>query len=523
MMRLMALGVRRVVVVCLVVVTGLLAAVPAAGAAVSPRIYGGGIVPIASYPWQVAIVQHNDPNAYTGQFCGGVIVDAMHVITAAHCLDRNGNGVPEAGNTRDVVAGMTDLSGPTGSPAQRVQIATWGGMPQYDFASSSPSAYDAALATLVPPGLDTLSPGVRPAVLIGAGVLTPPGESVRVSGWGETDAGTYPTSLYATDLLTVSDNDCQTFYPDEFSATLNPAARATMLCAIAPGKDSCVGDSGGPLTGEDGTLLGLVSWGAEVCASPSGDPGVYTELAEPTIASFIRDFDPVVAGLEYTPPQSTAPPALSGTAKYGETLTCQPGRWTSTAFGEPEVEFAFRATDGLTLRSWSDSVTYTLTVADAGKQVQCVERARDASGASVSFSTPSDAVAGPPVVAPPDPTPPLGPSPAPAPALKSAPKPVDTVAPRTTFFSIRCKARRCTVRVKVSDRGKPVSGVKTVRITVLPARGTARTVTARRTKGGIYQTRFSRVARGTAWFLVATRDVAGNRSTQLTIRHARVR
>ena len=77
--------------------------------------------------------------------------------------------------------------------------------------------------------------------------------------------------------------------------------------------------------------------------------------------------------------------------------------------------------------------------------------------------------------------------------------------------------------MRVADRGTPVSGVKTVRVTVLPVRGNIRTITAKRIAAGIYQARFTRVARGTAWFTVATRDVAGNRSAQPAIRHARVR
>ena len=79
------------------------------------------------------------------------------------------------------------------------------------------------------------------------------------------------------------------------------------------------------------------------------------------------------------------------------------------------------------------------------------------------------------------------------------------------------------VRLRVADRGTPVSGVKTVRVTALPARGSARTVTARKIAHGIYEARFSRVSRGTAWFTVASRDVAGNRSPNPAIRSARVR
>lgn len=292
-----------------------------------------------------------------------------------------------------------------------------------------------------------------------------------------------------------------------------------MLCAIAPGRDSCTGDSGGPLTLADGTLVGLVSWGPEECASSDGAPGVYTELAEPTINSFIRgSSDPA-----YAPPQATAAPALTGTAKSGETLSCSLGSWTSTALGEPEIEVRFATADGQTLQNWSQTRTYVVGANDGGLRIVCAERARDASGAAVAGSAQSDVVVGPPpVVVPPVTTP--TPTPQPAPQPTPGPKPVDTVSPRTTFLSIRCtKARRCTVRLRVADRGTPVSGVKTVRVTLLPVRGRTRTVTARKIAHGIYEAKFRGVARGNTWFTVAARDVAGNRSPQPAIKRVRVR
>jgi secreted trypsin-like serine protease len=73
---------------------------------------------------------------------------------------------------------------------------------------------------------------------------------------------------------------------------LNITLAEGQVCANAPAKDSCSGDSGGPMrrevqdpahpTGPDGrpvkrdVLVGLVSWGEAACGSA---PGVYTDVA----------------------------------------------------------------------------------------------------------------------------------------------------------------------------------------------------------------------------------------------------
>lgn len=61
-----------------------------------------------------------------------------------------------------------------------------------------------------------------------------------------------------------------------------------MVCASAPGKDSCSGDSGSALVAVVSNQLvqiGIVSWG-NGCGQP-GYPGVYTNLGLNTVNSWI--------------------------------------------------------------------------------------------------------------------------------------------------------------------------------------------------------------------------------------------
>lgn len=60
-----------------------------------------------------------------------------------------------------------------------------------------------------------------------------------------------------------------------------------MFCAAASGKDSCNGDSGGPIINASSkVLIGGVSWG-EGCAE-AGYPGVYADYADTELNAWIK-------------------------------------------------------------------------------------------------------------------------------------------------------------------------------------------------------------------------------------------
>ncbi|GFG39770.1 hypothetical protein Cfor_02567, partial [Coptotermes formosanus] len=109
-----------------------------------------------------------------------------------------------------------------------------------------------------------------------------PGQIAVVTGWGTLASGshTLPRRLQLVNVPIVSREECSRAYEEYGGITEN------MICAAAPGggKDACQGDSGGPLA-VDGTLAGIVSWGAG-CAEPS-HPGVYSNVA--VLRSFITE------------------------------------------------------------------------------------------------------------------------------------------------------------------------------------------------------------------------------------------
>ena len=203
---------------------------------------------------------------------------------------------------------------------------------------------------------------------------------------------------------------------------------------------------------------------------------------------FIRDFDPTQGGLEYAPPTSSAPPALVGLPKSGDTLTCLPGTWTSIA-GTPDVDYAFRTPEGLPLRDWSASPAYTPGDGDA-RAARRVRRARARQhgrrDGRVHGQRPRDR-----------------PAPGAAGARAGAharahPRPGrparTSLAPRTAFVSVRCAKRRCTVRVRATDRGQPGER-RARRAGHDPPRPRALAhVTAKSRGKGLYEARFTKLA-----------------------------
>ncbi|ATL29691.1 S1 family peptidase [Streptomyces formicae] len=243
-------------------------AMVATSAPAAHAIIGGTEVSNDAYPFMVALLEKGSGSALDRQFCGGSLVTADTVVTAAHCLVDDA-GKPVRPTSLQVAVGRTVLSAKQG----QIRDIAKGGVVVHPRYLKGKEAYDVAFLQLKKP-----VKGIAPVALPtqGTDALIRPGQKATVAGWGNTDTEmTYtPDRLRQVKVPIISHAECRTSYK-EYDAKVN-------FCAGVEGKDSCQGDSGGPIfrnvPGRRAPILiGVVSYG-DGCGS-QGAPGVYTSLS----------------------------------------------------------------------------------------------------------------------------------------------------------------------------------------------------------------------------------------------------
>ncbi|MFI2640916.1 S1 family peptidase [Streptomyces sp. NPDC018610] len=213
-------------------------------------VVGGTTTTTAEYPFVMQIT-----DAAGNQFCGGTLVAARKVVTAAHCVAGESTGSVR------VVGGRTYLDGTDGT------VSEVGGIwvaPDYKDAAGGDDVAVLTLSTAMP---YTPAKYVSPT---DTGVYAA-GTTARILGWGTTsESGGSSNQLRTATVPVVSDAGCESAYGSDF-------VESDMVCAgyESGGTDTCQGDSGGPLL-VGGVLAGITSWG-NGCAE-AGQPGVYTRL-----------------------------------------------------------------------------------------------------------------------------------------------------------------------------------------------------------------------------------------------------
>lgn len=227
---------------------------------VQAAIVGGSEAPKDAWPWKVFLKITIDGEDYR---CGGSLIDEEWVLTAAHCVtDFNGNilGI----NSFKVLVGRHDITTEEGEEFGVKKVIRH---LHYD---DTNLRNDIALLQLT--GKSSKSPVKLPSPIYMQSLMI--GDPLVVIGWGKTrpgDDSSVTNVLMQVWVPLVSSVQCVIYYPGSVSDKI--------VCAGTPAKDSCNGDSGGPLMSDklhDGwTIIGIVSWGFS-CANK---PGIYTNVA----------------------------------------------------------------------------------------------------------------------------------------------------------------------------------------------------------------------------------------------------
>ena len=281
------------------------------------RIVGGTDARLRNWPGQAAFRLHAPAGRVSMYFCGGTAISKRWIVTAAHCLHAHAaNVVPALRNSRDEIhdgrlevvlgTGNLDQVAPENvyqveryviHPAYQQEIDKVAGSGDPDWVRGQlgfipqSAGNDIALVRLDrdwdgPIARLSLGPDFDPSTI----------RPVRVAGFGRTDNDqediygkrhrsrdglrefyAFSPRLLETAVETRPNEVCRQQYP-------GTKIGAEQICAGLDegGRDSCGGDSGGPLIVRDKQgcprQVGVVSWGGEMCAD-SRAFGVYTRLS----------------------------------------------------------------------------------------------------------------------------------------------------------------------------------------------------------------------------------------------------
>lgn len=255
--------------------------------------YGGIATGIDEYPWLILIEYVK--NGVVKTLCGGSLISAKYVLTVGHCV---AGSILKQGTPKNVRLGEYDTSNDgrdcvvtqenemdCADPPVTIPIELTIPHPQYDPITRK---NDIALIRMKQnaPYTDFIRPICLPTVDVTAS--PPQNFTLFVAGWGAYNETVKKSNIKLhVSVPYVKLNECIPVY--NLTKRSAPLWDKQLCAGGEKDKDSCKGDSGGPLMymkGRIQEIIGLVSFGTKPCGLEKV-PAVYTKVYE--YITWIRD------------------------------------------------------------------------------------------------------------------------------------------------------------------------------------------------------------------------------------------
>lgn len=347
------------------VLAAVTAAVVSAAASSALRIVGGTAIQVQSAPWTVFLTVSFGKDPYD---CTGSVIDASHVLTAAHCLYDNAGTLAQPDQIA-VVAGTSNYNDPPSSRlVQRATVSSFRVHPGYTFETDAPD--DVAVLKLSKP-LNLSGTAVRAVALPAPNTPFPTGAQVVIAGYGQENPIAGPTGQLYSEVGTV--------YPQGACGqqVQGPLQRdnGVFICAASRRSEVCYGDSGGGVvtTGRTPVLVGVVDDAYAYC--PIGQVAIFAYTGSPEILQFIRgNDDPPKAPQpsDWNSWEMTWTPPLVA----GNTLRCSPGSWR----GPVRVDYSFINDSTQRVLQKGGRASYLVPAREVGARIECVVQVSNRGG-----------------------------------------------------------------------------------------------------------------------------------------------
>jgi secreted trypsin-like serine protease len=248
-------------VFCTTLTVGLAPAAAPAAPVAQTSIIGGKAAPILAFPSLAYIAAGVSP--HHGFACSGTVIAPRLILTAAHCVEDLETGGFTPADRYAVATGFADPR--EAGPENIFRVTSTHVFPEFDPGTLRGDAGILILAT----------PTTAPAIALPTATdsaLYEGGETVLLSGWGLTRAGTSvpPKRLRSAPTVVQDAQSCKRRTRD-FLPSYSPAFQ---LCTLDPPADKtggCFGDSGGPAIAQrpDGAAveIGITSTGGPSCST----------------------------------------------------------------------------------------------------------------------------------------------------------------------------------------------------------------------------------------------------------------